>query len=78
MPLGFIGFVKVAKGSARRDLDAFRWILPILNIRYRPMELGMSAKVDKFCDRLRDRLNAIAGRLQSVKTNVAALPDQAV
>jgi hypothetical protein len=42
------------------------------------MELGMSAKVDKFCDRLRDRLNAIAGRLQSVKTNVAALPDQAV
>ncbi len=34
----------------------------------------MSAKVDQFCDKLRDRLNAVEGRLASVKTNIQALP----
>jgi len=37
----------------------------------------MSAKVDQFCDQLRDRLSTIEGRLQSVKTNMKALPEQA-
>jgi chromosome segregation ATPase len=37
----------------------------------------MSAKVDQFCDHLRDRLNTIDERLQSVKTNIRSLPDQA-
>jgi hypothetical protein len=37
----------------------------------------MSAKVDQFCDRVRDRLDAIAGRLMAVKTNMKALPEQA-
>jgi hypothetical protein len=37
----------------------------------------MSAKVDEFCDKLRDRLNAIEGKLQSVKADVQALPGQA-
>jgi chromosome segregation ATPase len=37
----------------------------------------MNAKVDQFCDKLRDRLNTIEGRLQSVKTNMKALPEQA-
>ncbi len=36
----------------------------------------MSAKVDEFCDRLRDRLDAVEGRLHSVKTNIQALPEQ--
>ena len=33
----------------------------------------MSAKVDQFCDRLRDRLNAIEGWLESVKTHIQSL-----
>jgi chromosome segregation ATPase len=37
----------------------------------------MSAKVDQFCNELRDRLNTIEGRLQSVKTNMKSLPAQA-
>jgi vacuolar-type H+-ATPase subunit I/STV1 len=37
----------------------------------------MSAKVDKFCDNLRDRLNAVEGRFISVKTNVQGFPKQA-
>jgi DNA repair exonuclease SbcCD ATPase subunit len=37
----------------------------------------VSAKVDQFCDRLRDRLNAIEGRLQSFKTSIRAMPEQA-
>jgi len=34
----------------------------------------MSAKVDKFCDGLRDRLNAIEGWLDSVKADIRSLP----
>jgi chromosome segregation ATPase len=37
----------------------------------------MSAKVDQFCDNLRDRFDGVEGRIQSVKTNVQALPGQA-
>ena len=37
----------------------------------------MSAKVDQFCDQLRDRLDTIEGRLQSVKTSIKSLPTQA-
>jgi chromosome segregation ATPase len=37
----------------------------------------MSAKVDQFCDSLRTRLNAIEGRIESVKANVEILPKQA-
>ena len=33
----------------------------------------MSAKVDQFCDRLRDRLNAIEAWLESVKTHIQSL-----
>lgn len=34
----------------------------------------MSARVDKFCDGLRDRLNSLETRVESVKANVQALP----
>lgn len=34
----------------------------------------MSARVDKFCDGLRDRLNTIESRVESFKANVQALP----
>jgi DNA repair exonuclease SbcCD ATPase subunit len=34
----------------------------------------MSARVDKFCDNLRDRLNAIEARVESAKANVQTLP----
>ena len=37
----------------------------------------MNAKVDQFCDNLRDRLNFMEGRLQSVTTNLKGLPEQA-
>src|SRR2546423_447981 len=37
----------------------------------------MSAKIDKFCNTLRDRLNTVDGRLTSIKENVQALPKQA-
>src|SRR5689334_19071531 len=37
----------------------------------------MSAKVDKFCSNLRDRLNAIEARVESAKANVEALPGKA-
>lgn len=37
----------------------------------------MSAQVDQFCDMLRDRLNAIDRRLQSVLAEVKGLPDKA-
>ena len=37
----------------------------------------MSAKVDQFCDNLRDRLNAAEKRIESVKSNVQAFPKQA-
>ena len=36
----------------------------------------MSARVDQFCDDLRDRLNAVEDRVQSVKTNLEKLPKQ--
>src|SRR4051794_32034124 len=36
----------------------------------------MSAKVDQFCDNLRDRLNTMEARLTSFKTTVQALPEQ--
>jgi hypothetical protein len=41
------------------------------------MEGAMSAKVDQFCDKLRDQLNIIEARLQSVKVNLEGLPEQA-
>ena len=34
----------------------------------------MSAKVEQFCDGLRDRLNAIEGWLESVKADIRSLP----
>jgi uncharacterized protein YaiL (DUF2058 family) len=37
----------------------------------------MSAKVDQFCDNLRDRLNRVEARLETAKTNIQALPGQA-
>jgi hypothetical protein len=37
----------------------------------------MSAKIDQLCHRLRPQLDAIEGRLMSVKTNMRALPEQA-
>lgn len=37
----------------------------------------MSERVDKFCSGLRERLNAIEGRIQSIKTDVQALPAKA-
>jgi predicted GH43/DUF377 family glycosyl hydrolase len=37
----------------------------------------MSTKVSRFCDNLRDRLDTVAGRLKSVKTEIQALPEQA-
>jgi chromosome segregation ATPase len=37
----------------------------------------MSTKVDQLCNQLRDRVNTIEGRFQSVKTNMKALPAQA-
>ncbi|QJW94630.1 hypothetical protein [Frigoriglobus tundricola] len=37
----------------------------------------MSAKIDQFCDRLRDGLDAVETRLQSVQANVVALPGKA-
>ena len=37
----------------------------------------MSERVNKFCDGLRDRLNAIEARVQSVKANIHALPGKA-
>ncbi len=37
----------------------------------------MSERVDKFCDGLRDRLNVIEKRVESVKANVEALPKKA-
>jgi hypothetical protein len=37
----------------------------------------MSAKVDQFCDSLRDRLNAIEARVGSVKENIEAFPEHA-
>jgi hypothetical protein len=36
----------------------------------------MSAKVDQFCDKLRDRLDSIEGRVESFKTNVQTLPER--
>jgi chromosome segregation ATPase len=36
----------------------------------------MSARVDQFCDPLRNRLNAIEGWLESVKTHIHALPEK--
>ena len=37
----------------------------------------MSERVDKFCDSLRERLNALEGHFQSFKTDVQALPAKA-
>ena len=37
----------------------------------------MSERVDKFCDGLRQRLNAIEARVQSAKANIQALPGAA-
>ena len=37
----------------------------------------MNAKVDQFCDKLRNRLDTVEGRLKAVKTNMKALPGQA-
>lgn len=36
----------------------------------------MSAKVDQFCDRLRDRLRTIEGWLESVTEDIQALPEK--
>jgi hypothetical protein len=36
----------------------------------------MSAKVDQFCDWLRDRLHKIEGWLESVKEHIQALPEK--
>ncbi|HEX2473652.1 MAG TPA: hypothetical protein VHK01_02835 [Lacipirellulaceae bacterium] len=36
----------------------------------------MSARVDKFCDQLRDRLNELEDQLGALKTNVQKLPQQ--
>jgi hypothetical protein len=47
--------------------------LPIIVFK----EFAMSAKVDQFCDTLRDQLNLIEQRLQAVKVNVEGLPEQA-
>jgi hypothetical protein len=40
-------------------------------------EVAMSERVDKFCDKLRERLNAIEGWIQSVQTDAQALPAKA-
>ncbi len=40
-------------------------------------EAAMSAQVDQFCDKLRDRLNAVEGRLRAFETDMEGLPDQA-
>jgi type I site-specific restriction endonuclease len=40
-------------------------------------ELAMSAEVDQFCDKLRDRLNAIEGRLRALATDMQGFPAQA-
>jgi hypothetical protein len=40
-------------------------------------EIAMSERVDKFCDGLRERLNALERGVQSVKTSVQALPAKA-
>ena len=37
----------------------------------------MSVAVDQFCDKLRDRLNAIDGRFESFKADMQALPQKA-
>jgi chromosome segregation ATPase len=37
----------------------------------------MSARVDKFCDGLRERLNAIESRVEAAKASVQALPGKA-
>ncbi len=37
----------------------------------------MSVAVDQFCDKLRDRLNAIEGRFESFKAEMQSLSDQA-
>jgi uncharacterized protein (DUF342 family) len=36
----------------------------------------MSARVDQFCDKLRDRLNTLEDQLATLKTNVQKLPKQ--
>jgi hypothetical protein len=36
----------------------------------------MSAKVDQFCNQLRDRLNALEGQVLTLKTNVRTLPQE--
>jgi hypothetical protein len=40
-------------------------------------EVAMSAQVDQFCDKLRDRLNAVEGRLRAFETDMQGLPAQA-
>jgi exonuclease VII large subunit len=37
----------------------------------------MSEKVDQFCDKLRDRLTAIEGRLKTVKTDIKSRSEEA-
>ena len=37
----------------------------------------MSARVDQFCDKLRDRLNTMEGRLQTVKATVQGMSKEA-
>jgi len=37
----------------------------------------MSEKVDQFCDKLRDRLTAIEGRLQTVKADIKSRSEEA-
>lgn len=37
----------------------------------------MSAQVDEFCDKLRDRLNTVEERLRAFETDVQAFPNQA-
>ena len=40
-------------------------------------EIAMSEKVDQFCDKLRDRLNAIERRLQTVKADIQSRSEEA-
>lgn len=36
----------------------------------------MSARVDQFCDRLKDRLNALENQVETMKSNLQKLPKQ--
>jgi len=44
---------------------------------HRPKEIMMSAKVEKFCDNLKVRLNAIEARVQALNASIKELPSKA-